>query len=487
MNHFGTLLRTYIKRSGYSNYGIAKKTGINRTTLQKVLTGERSPSARLVECLLPCLQLTAEENDELLSLFETYRSGDDIHLARHAIRRMLESVSEAVYSKKAFGTAMGQVPSDRPGLSFHDSQLFHGAHTVERLLNSLIQEECFYVSPAIHINVPGNSSLLHQILMHTLQYCVNCSHLKISHLTCFVKPGPKHPDGHTNLEILSNLLPFVALSGFQYDIYYYYEDMLMEDSHRTAFPYYIIFQDTVVFLSADCATALPSRDPSILYHFDNLFEAALMDTVPLITDCPKAEGLLPHLIQMDENDSPLYSLEYQPCLPTYLTDEIICRCTRPELSGYDNILESLTQRVSQLSSLTSHTCIFSKTGLLEFTRNGRIADFPQSCAMPLVPSDRRILMESLYQEISSDRQQHRMVNPLMFPISDYLSCVLHKDRGLDFSGFASEEANYNYIHLTEKTLLDAFLDFFHYLHSSSLVYSREDTLAFIRQCIDSLT
>lgn len=96
MEHIGSLLRAYIERSGCTIYGIAKKAGCNRTTLQKVLSNDRRPSQELVLSLLPFLRLTPSEQTKLLSLLERQACGDRLYEQRRLIARLLSESSAGI-------------------------------------------------------------------------------------------------------------------------------------------------------------------------------------------------------------------------------------------------------------------------------------------------------------------------------------------------------------------------------------------------------
>lgn len=489
MENLGNLIRTYIKRSGYNNYSIAKMAGVNRTTLQKVLTGERRPSGDFIKRLLPLLKLTPSEMDELFSLLEMAQTGKPLYMRRQFIQNMLVSASEFLYSgdtlretKKSAGEFYSNDFFFNP--SFQNGMLIPGGPGVEQLLNQLIQKECLSSHPEMLVNAPGNAELLKRLFTHTVQYCRGSRRLKVTQLVCFLKDMSTCDSPTANLDCLSHILPFAAISDFQYCVHYYYGHYILMDAARSAFPYYIVFSDTLVLLSADLCMALPFRDNSMVYHFKNHFEAALTNTTPLITECSGIEEILTLLIRLDEGGTTLYSIEYQPCFPAYLTEELIHSCVKPEMPGRRQAIDRLLYRVHQLENMETHTCIFSKNGLMNFSKTGILADFPPEYVLPIPPAGRKYLMEELYLEIKTDRQQHRMVNPILFPITDHLTCGLHPNRGIEFWGFATGSGNY--IHLTEQTLLEAFSDFFHYLSFTPYVYSKDDTLNFIRQCIDSL-
>lgn len=103
MRDFGDLLRSCIKESGYTIYGIAKKAEVNRTTLQKVLSNDRPPSFEMIDKLLPLLKLSPCEKDEIMSIFEIQKTGEALYYQRNCIKQMLEQISADV-SPYMFGS-----------------------------------------------------------------------------------------------------------------------------------------------------------------------------------------------------------------------------------------------------------------------------------------------------------------------------------------------------------------------------------------------
>ena len=61
----------------------------------------------------------------------------------------------------------------------------------------------------------------------------------------------------------------------------------------------------------------------MIIHMENHFNAALLNSMSFTTTFQDPEDVLLHLMEMDLNDLPFYTLEFQPCLTTYLTDKII--------------------------------------------------------------------------------------------------------------------------------------------------------------------
>lgn len=516
MKSFGKLLRSYIAESGYTIYGIAKRAGINRSTLQKALSEDQPPSFELIEKLLPLLKLTPLEKNEMMAFFEIKEMGNPLYAQRKYVKEVLGEIlsarfedfnrpaqvndcllseSKQEYSDSPMEQALTESAAGYNPLGIYPHSLCidetntkpcHGYYHVIQLFIKFLKQECMKKRPVMLLNAPANSDLFSHIFTYGTTYIDNWALLYVRHLTCFSKKEDGAACSFFNLDCLSNILPLVVTRGFMYEISYYYSNCPLTDTARSAFPYYAIFTDAVFLLSADLNTAIPFRDKSMVDYFKNLFDLALKNTVPLVTDCSSPQEALIHLIKLDKNNSALFSLEYQPCLMAYLNEKTVKHYLNPNILEFDSTFNIILTRVKQLKHLHSRTCIFTKAGLEDFTQSGYLAGFPSDFFIPLQIKDRISLLKQLYEEVASDQYQHRMVNPLILPIAEHLSCVLHQDLGIDFGAFFIDSGSYLCAHTAEINLLDIFKDFFQFLKTSSYVYSKKDTLDRIADCIADL-
>lgn len=483
MNSFGKLLRRYIEKSGYSIYGIAQKSNINRTTLQKVLADERTPSQDMIQHLRPFLKLTPIESAELDEAFEMIQIGEEVFKQRRQIKRLLENVSYILPSQKPVSDNKMDEPELLPVSGLHV-----GRFVIQQLLRELLLWECVLppsALPHLCINVPANLKLFRDVFIQSIQECRR-SGIPIYHLTNFSKNSTNR-DGHAfNLEVLANILPFLPLDDFHYQVYYYYGNSPLANPYQSAFPYYVLFSTSTLLLSSDCQTAVLSYDTDLHHYLENLFAAAMKEASAFTVSYHDPEDILPHLMEMDLEDLPFYSLEYQPCLTSYLTERMIQNYAKVDNTESSSLLRLTAMRAKQLRGLNHHISIFSKTGLRHFAQTGLIADLPSRYALPLSLQDRLFILDCLYRDIQSGQRKHRTINPLILPISDHLICLFHQNAGLDFSFFSQEGNHYGYLRIEEPSLLESFDDFFKYLLQSPMVNTQEETLAAIRECIEDI-
>lgn len=484
MNSFGNLLRIFIEKSGYTNYKIAQKASVNRTTLQKILSGERKPSDAIYNKVLPFLKLTPLEKAQLSESFEICQIGNDIFERRTYVRKLLEKIPDISISPSMeyhSENIDNPLPSGVPATA-----LLHGSFSIHHLLSHLVQKECASPSPCIRINAPANSSFFSSLIFENMDLLCSRS-VTIRHLTCFLRSENQTGTPLFNLQVLENILPFLPLAKLDYQVHYYYKDNEnATDYHQTAFPYYIVFSHVAVLLSSDYNSALCLSTQEMIIHMENHFDAALTNSMAFTTTFQDPEDVLLHLMDMDQDDLPFFTLEFQPCLTTYLTDKIIQTQIRPEVNNTEILSKMILARSQQLKKLTSHISIFSKSGLIDFANTGRIQDLPDKYTYPFSVRNRITILESLYQDILSNQHIYCMINPLVFPISKHLVCLFHQDTSLDFGYFSGSNGCYNCLRITERTLLETFGDFFQYLQGSSLICSKEETLTAIRNCLEHL-
>lgn len=88
MSEFSRKLKETIKKHNTNVYQISRKTGLDYTTLQKMVNGKRLSGRNYLDRLLKHLQLEEIERQELQLLYEIERMGTDVYKARKEIDKL---------------------------------------------------------------------------------------------------------------------------------------------------------------------------------------------------------------------------------------------------------------------------------------------------------------------------------------------------------------------------------------------------------------
>ena len=142
MQSLGKILRNSIENSGYTIYSAASKAGINRTTLQKILSDDRSASQELLSQLLPILRLSPSEIKNILDLFEISHDGENLYHQRRFIKTMIESLSTFELTSYSTKNPAQRLIMYQAAASSYKQELIHGVFNVRHLLVNLFAKEC---------------------------------------------------------------------------------------------------------------------------------------------------------------------------------------------------------------------------------------------------------------------------------------------------------------------------------------------------------
>ena len=93
MKPLHTLLKEYIAKSNYTIYQLAMDSGINRTTLQKALSGERPISQENLSKILPFLGLSVPEKRELDQAFLISQIGEITYQKHMHLKDLIEGIN----------------------------------------------------------------------------------------------------------------------------------------------------------------------------------------------------------------------------------------------------------------------------------------------------------------------------------------------------------------------------------------------------------
>lgn len=489
MNTFGDLLRKYIERSGKSIYSIAKLSGVNRCTLQKVLSGDRLPSPGLIMSILPYLILSEPEIRGLWDQFELLKYGETTRLCHQQIDKLIRKI---YFLGKQVKTDISSVSFTAATLELlpekHESDFvfFNTPFAIQMAFLDILREEITSSpTPHAYINIPAQQPLFANIFNY-IHLMAEKKPLTVIHQTALSSQVTDCEYSFDNLNALSNILQCFSSRNILYQIFYYYSNNYEFQMSAMAFSYYIVVSEAVIFLNHDCSTALLCRNPTVINEFQEKFLQLLKSSRKLMTHICDSQEIMNAHMSPASTDMPVYVFEFQPCFALFLTMDILQRAISPTQPNKLALMQTVQDRIHQLKNLSSTTCIFSESGLKDFVETGLLIVFPACDVVPLSVQDRLTLLRSLYGSFQSERNIFQIATSMMPILPTNMIHRVHVNVGFDFCTYNPVTQTYQYLSSNEATTLYAFTSYAESLLVSPMVHSRQESMEIIKNYIKQL-
>ncbi|MDK2936299.1 MAG: hypothetical protein PWP62_1307 [Eubacteriaceae bacterium] len=262
-------LKKLLTEKGLSVYGLAEELGIDRTTLQKFLSGSRNMSPDIFRLLLKTFNLPQEKCLELYDLFEQESMGV---LAYQEHQKFLEFNKDFNYfqkgksyfiksSKMMFDYKIEDLP-----LQFIEGNA-HILTTIENLfIHEMKKEKDAHVIMSLH----WDYAILDQLMIRMDQ--ADLSGGLIQNIIPIV--NKKNVDN--NLDVLKSVFYLGCLNCLRYEPYYYYTSA-KKDDQSVIFPNYFITSSNLLLIDQDLKSAVVIDRPEVI----DLYRKKALD---IITD-----------------------------------------------------------------------------------------------------------------------------------------------------------------------------------------------------------
>lgn len=493
MSQFSDRLKILLDESGTSVYQLSRNAKLDRTTIQRALTGERLPGASFVERLCDFLRVSPAERAELLELHTITRVGEKVYAARRYIKDMIERMA-AVHIKSQ------NIVISRRTIEIEDQikdgfKTFSGQYNVQNLVRDVLEDEAFNgASPHIYLTVPFENTFLFDLLYNLFLSCGSpdsagdsSRRLLVRHIIKLSKNPLALQDSNYNLNVLSNVLPFAFCEYGSYQPYYYYGNVEASKDIDTVFPYYILTGKYLIQLSSDFNTAVLCGRSEIFDIYNSNFEKSLLQAGALVTQHSLCEEMLTTYINaMVDAGQFTHVIEPQPCFAKYYTTQLIEDKLRKDIENREFLKLLLTKLYGNYQNVDRvPMSLFSIEGIKQLARTGMLADLPPQYAVPFTVEERRMLLKQLKNDIVEDTYFVRAADSLKFAISPLASVQLYGSNAfmictINSSGMMSTSF------ISEKSICESFFDFFESLYESDLLYSKEETIRILDEVIDGL-
>ncbi|MCC8138626.1 MAG: hypothetical protein LIO76_11350 [Clostridiales bacterium] len=480
MSKFSEYLKKLIDESGESISAISRGIGTERTSIHKALKDERVLSYKTVRSLASYLQLSLEERQEFFRLYDMLLQGEDVWRNRSAVSELLNHLSSVYFPSDSSVPQADVFPAVFPSGSVKNG-LYEGEFSVLNALTRLLSREvsqgsevCFQLFLPFGADI---SSLLIQLWKNGAHFCVD-------QLFCF--PTAADNDCSKSVGMLQQIIPLCLIARDSYRPFYFYEHP--ESLSVNPLNYYIITPHYLILLSQNLSTALIEDSEKLVHYFSGHFQNLKDHCEPFVSFATTLSDILEVSTSMIDQKGSLCVMP-QPCFGRYSTPELIAKYVQGIDGSMQALYDAVLHHFSLVQMVEKNFCtVFSEKGLQYFIETGKISEIPPEYVSALDVPDRLLFLSLLRADIASDKVTGRIARPSVLRIPDYLTLYIDTSGNVWFDTTADfiHGAYYCNIHISEKSVCRAFLDFFQSLSGSQLVYTQEETLHILDEGIREL-
>lgn len=472
MSIFSEKLQEYIQKSNMKIAALSKLSGVERSFIQKMLTGERIPGdPAVLQQLSEVLMLTPSQHRILSEAYAISKMGEPTYYRRVLVKRLIEETGSFIQPAPVLRSHFSRPNFQRP-----EVLSLSGKAAVSDTLHLLIEEELSTEAPRIKAVLQPECEAAAVLL----QYARTCPLLSMEHIICFDSELQYQKENKYNLRCLQRALSFL-FSSCQYSPYFYYESISARTGKTALFPWMLLGKDWVLTISQDEERALVVSTPDAAALYAGLFEEIRTECLPVLAHNSQ------HHYWNSENWAPVrqemtYSLQFEPCFGFFFTMDMVRKQIHRDYAQSEVLLSFLEQRQKQITLLEGtrkNTSFFTAEGLDRFLETGFIAELPEGSYAPLPKTYRAELLRRMLVCIQNGSYTPYLIKTAKFRLSDKLGFLATGSQQVTCTclhplhGFTS-------LQLHEKSVAYSFCDFFEYLKETGLVYSKEESESLLR-------
>lgn len=482
MSRFGAYLRKLLSERGVSISELARISGVERTSLQKSISGNRMLSRDAVEKVIWSLQLTPEEAGMLKYWYDVYFVGEDKYKSREIISGMLTNLASIANDYPS------SLHEDQDFFSGHDidflarkESLISGKDNVKFLIESLLWRELNQDDPHVELTVPKELRFFNELLMYL--YRKKKAKIKITQIISIHRNEEKESLNLHSIETFVNLLPVCLVSDCQYHPYYYY-DCLIASLYTDPFPYFIVISDCVLCIAANGEKALLLNNVEYAKFYRKHFYVLLERCYAMVN---YSENLASSVYEYSKVYDPekMYVCIHQPCFAWECDMEMVRAKVRKNDPGWQETLEVFEDWMSGLKKVAMYHFAFNAEGLISFMEEGKVDAFPDFEKSIALEERIEILKKLILSVEEETKISARMFNEKIFTYPCFLTILTSEQKGV---GIFTNSRFRNgvhpvYIYTAEPDVNKAFFDFMEALPVSEMTCSKEQTLKYLRSTL----
>ena len=445
---------------------LARRTAIDRSTLYKIINGQRTPRQEQLERLAEALALNDEQKDTLLLQYKQRGRSTDPRI-RTELHKLLTTACTVQESIRHEGVAPNTAFSE---ISCTDRYV-EGPRAVGALAGALIARHLASGDTRPLLLSPFTNPVLDNALIERFSVADGVP-ATVAQLLLFAQDReiPRHLA--SDIATLTHTLPLLFLPKMRYDARIA-SCITGEPIPGALMPVYLLLPESALLMDRLGQKALLVTDRKAVESLRLSFSLQYFDASSVLR---LTSGLFARRKRCS-------MIRYQPPFSLLADKEMALQVLRLD----DTLRELLPSMLDYLASWSQQTpdIFFCEEGILQFVRNGLMFDLPPSLYDPPAPEIRRRLLQRLRQAVAADRQTLRIVDTTQLPLSPAMSVNVFQGGGIVFcqATTAPDELFCREYLLEDPVLTDAMLGYLDLCRAGERVRSKKYTLDFIDYCL----
>lgn len=474
---FSTLFSSYIKAKKIRTTSLALYCDVDRSNMYKLINGKRNPSSyEIVQKISDFMRLTPSERKNLLEAYEITIIGYENYFRRKNVQDFITNFSHRTEDYSDFLHSFETAPICA---NLADDVSISGKSDLNHTIYSILSLESKKNNGLIKLIIQPDSDNIMEMLAYTGK---NKHTLKIEHIICLNNADIIAPDKRDyNLSCLQKIIPMYYSCLCEYTPYCYYDSVSSHNSIFNLLSSLIITSEYALIFSHQLKYGILFTRENMLKKFNSIFNDLKMETTTIVCRIDSIFTQFEYFDSLGIGENTGFSFQREPCLipimPLYFPDKYLLK----DLPKRDYFVESVKQYIQQKSEtlkFQTTNFIFTKNGVLNFLKTGRIFELPDITYNPIEYSDRVLIVRNLLN--ACQNQKYLMIRSES-PIANSNLCM-YVTAHSGYLLFSSADGSLVYLNLEEPSLLHAFYDYFKSL-DETLFYTTEETLAILKSML----
>lgn len=479
MSELTKSLKTLVTRYPGTMAELARSASIDRSTLYKILGGQRTPRQEQLLRLADALELSGEQKAALLLQYKQRSRATD-----PKIRTELHKMLETAFRVDDYARPSGAVPNETAAALPCPDSFVEGTRAVTACAAALVANYLLSGDTRPILLSPFSNQILDRVLIDRFAMAEGAP-VPVCQLLLFTPSSDIPREAVGNIGALTRALPFLFLPKMNYEAHVV-RSAMTEPVPGTLLPVYLLLPDKALFMDFAGQKAMVMTDRKAVENLRLSFSRQYVDASAMLAlatnthDFAASMELYSRLLATRPKSS---MIRYQPPFSLFADPGIAARVVRQD-AGMGSVLPTMVDYLDRWTQLTPDL-YFCEEGLLEFVRSGTMYDLPPQLYTPPDTATRRELLLRLRRAASLDRQTLRIVDPASLALTPTMSVNIFRGVGVVFCQ-AMLESDQMYCReylMADTRLTDGLLGYLDDIRATGRVRSQKYTLDFIDYCL----